>query len=62
MKKVLMLLIVGTVLMPAVPSLWATGPQIKVQDPQPAPIAAVTWWSYLVSLFSPDTPKTVTVP
>jgi hypothetical protein len=33
MKKVLLLLTVGMVLMSAVPSLWATDSQIKVQGP-----------------------------
>lgn len=37
MKKVLMLLTLGTVLMSAVPSVWATNPTIKVQTAPPAP-------------------------
>lgn len=33
MKKVLLLLTVGMILMSVVPSLWATNPTIKVQTP-----------------------------
>ncbi len=47
MKKVMMLAIMATVLMVAVPSLWATDPQIRVQAKVPAP----TWLSQLLSLF-----------
>jgi len=47
MKKVVMLVIMGTVLMAAVPSLWATDPAIKVQARVPAP----TWLSQLLSIF-----------
>jgi len=48
MKKVLMLLIVATILVSAVPSVWATPPEIKVQARAPAP----SWLSYLLGLFS----------
>jgi hypothetical protein len=48
MKKVVMLLIVGAALVSAVPSVWATPPTIKVQDPQPA----TSFLSYLLGLFS----------
>ncbi len=47
MKKVLLLLAVGTILMSAVPSLWATPPEIKVQTPAPAP----SWFTYLLGIF-----------
>ena len=48
MKKVVMLLIVGTVLMAAVPSLWAGPPVIQVQSPTPAP----SWLTQLLSIFN----------
>jgi hypothetical protein len=51
MKKVMMLLIVGTVLMTAVPSLWVGNPIIIYQAPTPAPTATVNWFSYLLNLF-----------
>jgi len=50
MKKVLMLLVVGLALAAAVPTAFATGPQIKVQDSQAAATASVSWWSYLLNL------------
>jgi hypothetical protein len=46
MKKVLLLLTVGMVLMSAVPNLWAGPPQIQVQVATPAP----SWFSYLLGL------------
>lgn len=47
MKKVLLLLTVGVVLMSAVSTLWATPPQIRVQTPAPAP----SWFTYLLGIF-----------
>jgi hypothetical protein len=47
MKKVVMLVIMGMVLMSAVPSLWATPPQIIVQSSAPAP----SWFAQLLSIF-----------
>lgn len=47
MKKVLLLLTVGMVLMSAVPSLWATPPEIKVQTSTPAP----SWFTCLLGIF-----------
>jgi len=46
MKKAIILLILGVVLVSAVPSVWATPPTIKVQDPQPA----TSFLSYLLGL------------
>jgi len=50
MKKVVMLLLLGMLLAAAVPSVWATPPAIKVQDPQAASTASVSWWNYLLNL------------
>jgi hypothetical protein len=52
MKKILLKLVMGVSLLAVPSSLWATPPQIKVQDPTIQPTATVSWWSYLVSVFT----------
>jgi hypothetical protein len=46
MKKVLMLLMVGMVLMSAVPSLWTTPPEIKGRCRCPLPVGCPTCWDF----------------
>ncbi len=50
MKKVLMLLTLGLVMASAATNVSATSPEIRVQNPQAASTASVSWWSYLLSL------------